>query len=250
MIRLIAIVATLLLLPISPALSQINKSKEFAGVYHSPAADSTPSWARSVFQMEVVVKKGDGEAQIQYANGTVVSRDGLLVSVLDEPGTNQDESGGIQSASILLLDGGGAPAEFVAYEPEYGVAIFRAKGLEMRPLALSKAPLVAKRKINWHTVYKNGRKTYLYSRPLQVNSAKHSVGEADDLCQVICTGTSALSAARTGSALVALDGTLVGIMGYHKHWNVSPKNQSPRTKTAWAVPAHVIAGLLDEVAGG
>jgi hypothetical protein len=211
--------------------------------------DSTPSWVRSVLQMEVVVKKGDSDAQIQYANGTVVSRDGLIVSVLDEPGTNQKESGGIESASILLLDGSGAPAEFVAYEPAYGVAVFRAKGLDLRPWALSTAPPVANRRANWHTVYKQGRKTYLYTRPLRVHKAKHQMADTEDLCQMIDPGTSSLNADRSGSALVALDGTLLGIMGWHKHWNVSPKNQSPRTKTAWAVPADVIARLLEKVEG-
>lgn len=249
MARLIALTTTFVLICVSSAFSQINESKEFRNVFHSPAADSTPSWVRSVLQMEVVVKKGDSDAQIQYANGTVVSRDGLIVSVLDEPGTNQEEFGGIESASILLLNGSGAPAEFVAYEPAYGVAVFRTKGLDLRPLALSTAPPVANRRANWHTVYKQGRKTYLYTRPLRVHKAKHQMADTEDLCQMIDTGTSSLNADRSGSALIALDGTLLGIMGWHKHWNVSPKNQSPRTKTAWAVPADVIARLLEKAEG-
>lgn len=48
---------------------------------------------------------------------------------------------------------------------------------------------------------------------------------------------------------VALDGTLLGIMGYHKHWNVTPKNSPPRKKLAWAVPAQVIARLLEKAKG-
>lgn len=249
MVRLITLTTAFLLFCVSTAFSQINESKEFPNVFHSPAADSTPSWSRSVLQMEVVVKKGDSDVQIQYVNGTVVSKDGLIVSVLDEPGKNQAEAGGIQSASLLMLDGSGAPVEFVAYEPAYGVAVFRGKELDIRPLALSKAPLVANRQLNWHTVYRRGPKTYLYTRPLRINKAKHQVAETEDLCEVVCTGVSGLSADRTGSALVALDGTLLGIMGYHKHWNVGPKNQSPRKKTAWAVPAHVIARLLAEANG-
>ena len=249
MTRLITFTAAFLLFCVSPAFSQVNKSKEFPNVFHSPAADSTPSWVRSVLQMEVVVKKGESDAQIQYANGTVVSKDGLIVSVLDEPGANQNKSGGIQSASILMLDGSGAPAEFVAYEPAYGVAIFRVKGLEVRPWALSKAPLVAKRRLKWHTIYRRGRRTYLYTRPLSVHKAKHQMAKTKDLCEVTCTGVSALSADRTGSALVALDGTLVGIMGWHKHWNITPKNSPPRKKLVWAVPARVIARLLKEANG-
>ena len=246
MSRLITLTAVSLLFCVSPAFSQVNESKEFPNVFHSPAADSTPQWFRPVLQMEVVVKKGDADAQIQYANGTVVSKDGLIVSVLDEPGANQKKSGGVESASILMLDGSSAPAAFVAYEPAYGVAIFRVKGLELRPLTLSKAPLVAKRRLNWHTVYRRGRKTFLYTRPLQVHKAKHQMKKTEDLCEVVCTGVSGLSPDRTGSALVALDGTLLGIMGWHKHWNITPKNSPPRKKLAWAVPAHVIARLLKE----
>ncbi|MGI9457711.1 MAG: hypothetical protein ACR2NU_14190 [Aeoliella sp.] len=246
MTRLITLTALFLIFCVSPAFSQINKSKEFPNVFNSPAADSTPAWSQSVLQMEVVVKKGDADAEVQYANGTVVSKDGLLVSVLDEPGSNQAELGGIESASILMLDGTGVAAELMAYEPTYGVAIFRVNGLNLRPFTLSKAPLVANRRINWHTVYNRGPKTFLYSRPLRVHKAKHQVGETEDLCEVVCTGVSGLSADRTGSALVALDGTLVGIMGWHEHWNITPKNEPPQKKLAYAVPAHVIMRLLED----
>lgn len=230
----------------APVYSQVNESKEFPDVYHSPAADSTPPWYRSVLQMEVVVKKGDEDAQIQYANGTVVSKDGLLVSVLDAPDASNDGESGIQSAAVLLLDGSSAPVELVKYEPTYGVAVFRAKGLDVRPIRLSKAPPVAKRQINWHTVYRRGPKTYLYTRPLEVHKATYQVGGAEDLCEVTCKGVSGLSSDRTGSALVALDGTLLGIMGYQKSWNVTPKNAGPRQKFAWAVPANVLERLLEE----
>ena len=63
MTRLITFTAAFLLFCVSPAFSQVNKSKEFPNVFHSPAADSTPSWVRSVLQMEVVVKKGESDAQ-------------------------------------------------------------------------------------------------------------------------------------------------------------------------------------------
>jgi len=233
----------------SPAYSQVSKSKEFPNVFHSPAADSTPRWISSVLQMEVVVKKGESDPQIQYVNGTVVSKDGLIVSVLDEPGANKDKSGGIASASVLLLDGSGVAAQFVTFEPAYGIAIFHAKGLEVRPLTLSKAPPVANQRANWHTVYKDGRRTYLYTRPLRVHKVQYQMAETEDLCQIIDPGTSALSEERTGSALIGLDGTLLGIMGYQKHWNVTPKNSPPRRKLAWAVPGPVIARLLEEAKG-
>lgn len=228
----------------SPVLIEL---RELPGVFPSPASDAAPLWARSVFQMEVL-REGDEGPQAQYANGTVVSKDGLLVSVLDLPGSNEKKSGGIQSASVLMLDGAVAPAKLVAYQAEYGVAIFRANGLDARPFLLSRAPLAAKRRLNWHTVYTRGRKTFLYSRPLRVNRAHHQVGETSELCQVACPGTSALSPARTGSALVALDGTLLGVMGYQKHWSRGPASASPGAKTAWAVPASVIANLLEELA--
>jgi hypothetical protein len=110
---------------------------------------------------------------------------GLIVSVLDEPGANQNKSGGIESASVLMLDGSGAPAEFVAYEPAYGVAVFRAQGLELRPLSLSKAPPVSNRRANWHAIYKQGRKTYLYTRPLRVHRATDQIADTEDLCQML-----------------------------------------------------------------
>ncbi|MDA0282633.1 MAG: hypothetical protein O3B13_17225 [Planctomycetota bacterium] len=60
--------------------------------------------------------------------------------------------------------------------------------------------------------------------------------------------TSTVCAEWTGSPLIALNGTLAGIMGWHKHWNGTPKNSPPLNKLAWAAPAHVIARLL-KVAG-
>lgn len=241
----LSLTAATLLLCASPAFSQVNESREFPNVIHSPAAKSTPTWVRSVLQMEVVVKRGEAEPKVQYVNGTVVSKEGLVVSVLNQPGANENEAGGIQSASVLTLDGGGAPAEFVSYDPAYGVGLFRVKGLDVRPIALSKTPLVANRRLTWHTIYRDGRKTILYTRPLRTHKSKHAIGSTEDLCSVIDRGTSALSAERTGSALVALDGTLVGLMGWQKHWNVTPKNIVPRTKTAWAVPASVIARIIE-----
>jgi hypothetical protein len=200
--------------------------------------------------MELVVKKGDADARVIYANGTAVSKDGLIVSVVDAPGANDAEDGGIESAAILQLDGSSAAAELVSYEPAYGVAIFKAKGLELRPIALSKSKPIAERRVSWHTVYKNGRRTFLYSRPLRVFKSAHTIADTEDLCLVIDRDAhTALSAARSGSALLSLDGTLLGLMGRLEHWDVSPKNTAPRTKTAWAVPAHVIARLIEKVNG-
>lgn len=223
----------------------INQSTEYTGVYHSPSANSTPPMFRSILQMEIVVKRGDEEARVVYANGTVVSSDGLIVSVMDEPNTTTEESGGIISASVLTLDGSGAAAKPVAYESAYGVAIFKVDNLDVPALPLSKAPLIANRKGMWCAVFRDGRKTFLYRRPLQVHKAAYTVGDTTDLCEFIDLGSSSLNAERSGSALIALDGTVLGLMGRQKHWNVSPKNVKPRTKVAWAVPAEVIARLLE-----
>lgn len=258
MSRLIAFAAVGSLLCLCPAYSKekrktrpnINKSKEYANVYHSPSAEATPKVFRSVLQMEVVVKKGDSEAKVLYANGTVVSKDGLIVSVLAQPGAENDESGGIVSAALLFLDGKSAPVKLVAYEPAYGLAIFRAKGLDLPPLPLSKAPLVANRLVNWHTVFKiGGKRTFLYTRPLRIDKTAYAIGETKDLCRIIDRRSSSLSAARSGSALVALDGTLVAVMGRLKHWHVTPKNSPRRLKLAWAVPASVIARLVEKANG-
>lgn len=224
----------------------ITESKEYKGVYLSPTADSTPSAFRSIFQMEIVVRHGGSEAQIVYANGTVVGPNGLVVSVMAAPHQNSDPDGGIVSASMLTLDGSGVPAELLAYDPAYGVAVFRTEGLNARPLPLSKVPLVANRRVMWHAVFRDGRKTYLYRRPLHVHKAAQTVGETKDLCEFIDHDSSSLNAERSGSALIALDGSVLGLMGRQKHWNVSPKNVQPRTKVAWAVPAEVIARVIDQ----
>ena len=42
----------------------INASKEFPGVFHSPSADATPAVFRSVLQLEVAIKRGDSEARV------------------------------------------------------------------------------------------------------------------------------------------------------------------------------------------
>lgn len=244
--------ATCLLLLASPVISQerprpdINESTEFPNVFLSPSADQHPRVFGAIFQMEVVVQRGDADAEIVYANGTVVSDDGLIVSVIDEPNSSQDESGGIQSAALLTLAGGGVPASLVAYEPAYGLAIFRVTGLDLRPLVLSQSPPVANRRVNWHAVFKNGRKTYLYSRPLRLHQSSYQLAGTEDLIEIIDAGSSSLNADRSGSALVADDGTLVGIMGRLEHWNVTPASSPPRLKLAWAVPAHVIERLLEE----
>ncbi len=61
----------------------INVSKEYPNVIHSPSAESTPPVFRSVLQMEIVVKEGDAEPAIRYADGVVVRKDGLMACVLD-----------------------------------------------------------------------------------------------------------------------------------------------------------------------
>lgn len=257
MTRFIALTTTILFLTASFAVSQekakpktkpnINESKEYPNVIHSPSANSTPKVFRSVLQMELVVKKGDRDAEVVYANGTVVTKDGLIISVVDAPGTNDDENGGIESATALKLDGSSAAAKLVSYEADYGVAIFKTEGLELRPLSLSTARPVAERRVSWHAVYKNGRRTVLYSRPLRVYKSTHQVADVEDLCLIIDRdASSALGPERSGSALISLDGKLLGLMGRLKHWDVSPKNAAPRTKTAWAVPAHVIARLIEK----
>lgn len=225
----------------------INASKEFPDVFHSPSADATPKVFRSVLQLEVVIKRGDEEAQVEYADGTVVSSDGLIATVLDEPGANQDKLGGIQSATILMLDGSSAAAKVVVYDPAHGVAILRVEDLERPYLTLSTKNLVANQRVSWHAVYKNGRRTYLYTRPLHIRKSDHTVGEMTDLCQIIDVGSSALSAERSGSALVSHDGSLVALMGRQRHWDVTPKNSRPRKKLAWAVPAKVIARMLEAI---
>lgn len=258
MLRLIALTAALSLLSASPAVvakekrkrkPNINASKEYPNVYHSPSAVSTPKVFRSVLQMEIVVKQGDADARVVYANGTVVSKDGLLVSVVAEPGTKSDESGGIQSASVLFLDSRSAAAKLVSYAPAYGVAIFRVKGLDLPPLKLAKSSLVAKRHVNWHTVFKNGRKTFLYTRPLRIDTPAYELGGTKDLCRIIDPGSTSLTAERSGSAVVGLDGSLLAVMGRQKHWHKTPKNAPPRKKLAWAVPATVISRLLESAKG-
>jgi len=245
-LRLTTVLTIALMSCVTPAFSQLSVSKEYANVIHSPAAKSTPKIFRFVLQMEVVIRKGEADAEIIDANGTAVSKDGLLVSVIAEPGENQDENGGIESATVLNLDGGGVAASLVSYAPEYGVAVFRANGLKLPPIAQSTASHVTNRRVNWRTVYRQGDRTVLYSRPLRVHAATHEKAETKDLCEMIDPGTSALSAPRSGSVLIALDGTLLGIMGRLKHWNVTPKNTPPRRKLAWAVPAKLIARLIDE----
>ena len=199
--------------------------------------------------MEIVIEKKGEDAQIQYANGTV-GGDGLLVTVLDEPGSNTEPSGGIQSGSLVFPDGSGAPVSLVSYDAEYGVAVFKAEGLDLPQLKISQAPPVLNRRLTLHTAYKNGRNTILSTRPLNIHKAKFERGGSKDLCRVIDLGTSALSVERSGSPLSAFDGTVVGIMGRHKHWDVSPKDVKPRLKLGWAVPADVIARLLEKPTAG
>lgn len=253
--KLIHPTVAFLLIAASSAMSQekqkinpnINASQEYSGVFHSPSADATPKVFRSIFQLEVVIKRGEEDARIVYADGTVVSRDGLIATVLDAPGSVQDELGGIESATLLMLDGGAADARVVAYDTAYGMAILRTENLDLPHLPLSERTLVANRRVDWHVVYRDGRKTYLYTRPLLIHKSAHTEGGTDDLCEIIDAGSSALSPERSGSALVAHDGSLVALMGRQEHWNVTPKNQRPRKKLAWAVPAQVISRELAEI---
>lgn len=221
----------------------INESKEFPGVYHSPSAESTPAVFRSVLQMEIAVRTGDAEAEVRYANGTVVSQDGLIVSLFDAPASKLTKED-VLSATILLLGGGAAEASLVKFDADHGMGLFRAEHLELPSLDLSKTPVIPKRRLSWHAVFREGPRTFLYSRPLQVHHGKVTLDQIDDLCSVIDRGHSSLNADRSGSPLLSLDGRLVAIMGRQAHWKVSPKNMHPRTKTAWAVPAHVVAALI------
>ncbi len=246
--RLTLTVVSLVVLP-SILMAQdeppnINQSKEFPNVYHSPSAESTPRAFRSVLKMELVVTPPSSEAEVRYANGVVLTSDGLVASVIDQPASKLAPDT-IESATLLLLDGSSVQAELVRYDAEHGLALFKAIDIGLPPLTLSKKPLVARRRLTWHTVFGDGYRTFLYYRPLQIHKAKQSVNGIDDLCEIIDTESSSLSAERSGSALLSLDGSLVALMGRQPHWNVSPKNVRPRTKVAWAVPAHVIAVLLD-----
>lgn len=223
--------------------ANINESKEYPNVIHSPSAESTPSVFRSVLQMEIVVKVGDKEPAIRYADGVVVGKDGLMACVLDAADSKLTAES-IQGADVLLLDKTAVAAELVKWDAAHGFALFRAKDLNHPALQLSKRTLVAKRRLTWHCVYRDGRRIILYTRPLQVHKSKITVGETDDLCEVIDYGTSALSAERSGSALLSLDGQLVALMGRQPHWNVSPRNVRPRTKVAIAVPASVVSEAI------
>lgn len=222
----------------------INESKEYPNVVHSPSAESTPPVFRSVLQMEIVIKDGDAEPAIRYADGVVVGKDGLLACVVDAADSKLTEES-IEGADVLLLDKIAVAAELVKWDAAHGLALFRAKDLNHPALALSKRTLVAKRRLTWHCVYRDGRRTILYTRPLQVHKSKITVGTTEDLCEVIDYGTSALGAERSGSALLSLDGQLVALMGRQPHWNVAPKNVRPRTKTAIAVPASVVAAAIE-----
>ncbi len=216
----------------------INKSTEFDGVYHSPSAKHAPVAFRSVYQMEIVVETGQPDTQLVYANGTVVSNDGLVLSVMSVPGVDVT----ITSASVLFLDGRSATAQLVAQVSAYGVAVFRVQHPELRPLPISTTPFVGNRRATWHTVFREGRKTFLYRRPLRLHESGFQ--NNDELCRLIDHDSSSLTAERSGSAIIALNGTLLAVMGRQKHWNVTPKNGSPQTKTAWAVPASAIRKIL------
>jgi hypothetical protein len=224
----------------------LTESKEYPGVFLSPSAEATPKVFYSILRLEVVVRRGQAEPHVEYVNGTVISSDGLLVSVLEDPGANNEASVDIESVTILALDGTNVPATLVGYEPDYGLAIIRATELDAPCIPLSTAPLAANRRVSWHTVYKNGRKTYLYTRPLRIHNAAYAVGNAADLCQIIDEGTSALTEERSGSALVSHDGRLVALMGKQQHWRFPNKDVRPREKLAWAIPANVVSRLVDE----
>lgn len=223
--------------------ANVSQSKEFPNVTISPAAETAPKVFRSVLQMELIVRDGKDEAAVVYTNGTVVEG-GLIVSVIAGPGEVKSPTGGVEEAVILMLDGSSTVATLVAFDPAYGVAVFRADGLDVPALKLSKSKAVANRRLSWHAVYRQGKNTILYTRPLRISKAAHEVWGTKDLCEVIDLGTSALTADRSGSPLLALDGSLVGLMGRQKHWNVSPKNVLPRKKVAWAVPANALEKLL------
>lgn len=222
----------------------VNESKEYPNVFHSPSAESTPAVFRSVLQMEIVVKEGDEEPALRYADGVVVGKDGLLACVLDAADSKLTEES-IEGADVLLLDKSSVAAELIKWDAAHGLALFRAKDLDQPALQLSKRTLVAKRRLTWHCVYSHGRKTCLYTRPLQVHKSKITVGATEDMCEVIDLESSALTAERSGSALLSLDSQLVALMGRQPHWNVSPKNVRARTKVAIAVPASVVAAAIE-----
>lgn len=223
----------------------VSASTEYSDVIYSPSAKTTPEVFRSVVQLEIAVKENDQEeASIRYADAVVISKDGLMACVFAKPNSHLDKAS-IESVDLLMLDGTAAAAKVLAVDPAHGLALFQVNEPNLSPMELSSRSLVAKRRLNWHAVYRQGQKTILYSRPLQVHRARLKIGNSDDFCQVIDSASSALTADRSGSALVALDGTLVALMGRQPHWDVSPKSVRPRTKVAHAVPASVIRQLVD-----
>ena len=155
-----------------------------------------------------------------------------MVSVIAGPGEVKSPTGGAEDAVILMLDWSSMVATLVAFDSAHGVAAFRTAELEVPSLKLSKSKAVANRSLSWHAVYRQGKNTILYTRPLRVSKAAHELSGTEDLCEVINLGTSALTADRSGSPLLALDGSPVGLMGRQKHWNVSPKNVLPRENFA------------------
>ena len=209
----------------------------------APSADGTPTVFRSVFQLEIAVKPEEGEAEVRYADGVVVAKGGLIASVFAAPNSNMANSN-IGSVDVLMLDGSAIPAKVVAVDALHGLALVRADDATLPALELSDRSPVAKRRLDWNAVFREGQKTILYSRPLQIHRSKVAVGEVDDLCQVIDHASSSLTAARSGSALLSLDGRLVALMGRQPHWDVSPKSVRPRTKVAHAVPARIVRQLI------
>ena len=99
---------------------------------------------------------------------------------------------------MLLLDGKSATTEILGYDPAYGVAVLRTKQLKLPHLPLSRKGLVAKQRLNWHAVFTDGQRTFLYTRPLRIHKSAYRVGATADLCQVIDQGTSELSDERSG----------------------------------------------------
>ena len=224
----------------------INESTEYPNVIHSPSAESTPPVFRSVLQMEIIVRDGDSEPEIRYADGVVVGKEGLLACVVDSADSKLTAES-IEGADVLLLDKSAFAAELINWDAAHGLALFRAIDLKHPALELSKRTLVAKRRLTWHCVYQSGEQTILYSRPLQVHKSKVSVGATEDMCEIIDYGSSALTAERSGSAMLSLDGQLVALMGRQPHWNVSPKGVQPRTKVAVAVPAAVVSKAIENM---
>lgn len=209
-----------------------------------PAND--PSDAIVWIEAIIEERQSDGgqEPEAIYMFGTIVSPDGLIATVLEKGQAREDVFEQFRTATV----GHNRKGRLVAYQPEYGIALLKVDATGLPFLALASDPIAANRRLGIHVIGGHGPSFAPKAWAAHVFQTNHRIGETEGFFTIVASG--ALHGLHVGAALVSANGQLQGMIGRQTLPLELPgpdgSEHDPNRPKFWAIPANVIARLIEE----